>query len=108
MKRFLTSALLLTLAVSFSGCAYNCYDCNRAKSKLRSRPAVSEASCPPGGGRLFGGLFGGGAGAGGGYGGGGIHGGYPPGPPTPAVAYPYYTTRAPRDFLSPNPRGIGP
>ncbi|MBN2127846.1 MAG: hypothetical protein JW741_00035 [Sedimentisphaerales bacterium] len=31
-----------------------------------------------------------------------------PGPPTGAVAYPYYTTRGPRDFLSSNPRSIGP
>ena len=29
------------------------------------------------------------------------------GPPTAQVAYPYYTTRAPRDFLNPNPRSIG-
>jgi hypothetical protein len=32
----------------------------------------------------------------------------PQGPPTPTVAYPYYTTRAPRDFLLDNPPGIGP
>jgi hypothetical protein len=30
------------------------------------------------------------------------------GPTTGAVAYPYYTTRGPRDFLATNPRGIGP
>ncbi|MBS0209168.1 MAG: hypothetical protein JSS27_09460 [Planctomycetes bacterium] len=30
------------------------------------------------------------------------------GPMTPQVVYPYYTTRGPRDFLNPNPRGIGP
>lgn len=30
------------------------------------------------------------------------------GPATAAVAYPYYTTRGPRDFLAKNPRGIGP
>lgn len=33
------------------------------------------------------------------------------GPPLqqmPAVAYPYYTTRGPRDFLAKDPRGIGP
>ena len=30
------------------------------------------------------------------------------GPPTGAVAYPYYTTRGPRDFLDPNPPSIGP
>ena len=31
-----------------------------------------------------------------------------PGPPTAGVTYPYYTNRGPRDFLNPNPRGIGP
>jgi hypothetical protein len=37
-------------------------------------------------------------------------GGLQPTPPASAgaVSYPYYTTRGPRDFLSPNPRGIGP
>jgi len=30
------------------------------------------------------------------------------GPPTGAVAYPYYTARGPRDFLDPNPPSIGP
>jgi len=30
------------------------------------------------------------------------------GPQTGAVAYPYYTTRGPRDFLSANPGSIGP
>lgn len=32
----------------------------------------------------------------------------PPGPPTGQVAYPYYTTRGPRDFLASNPPDIGP
>lgn len=31
----------------------------------------------------------------------------PPGPPTATYAYPYYTTRAPRDFLLDNPPTIG-
>jgi len=31
-----------------------------------------------------------------------------PGPPTGAVTYPYYTNRAPRDFLVRSPRPIGP
>jgi hypothetical protein len=31
----------------------------------------------------------------------------PQGPPTPQVAYPYYTTRGPRDFLLDNPPTIG-
>jgi hypothetical protein len=30
------------------------------------------------------------------------------GPQTGAVAYPYYTTRGPRDFLAKNPGSIGP
>ncbi len=30
------------------------------------------------------------------------------GPPTGAVAYPYYTNRGPRDFLARNPGNIGP
>jgi hypothetical protein len=40
----------------------------------------------------------------------GRHGGYDAGaygPPTAAVAYPYYTTRGPRDFFEPNPPSIG-
>jgi len=32
----------------------------------------------------------------------------PPGPPSGAVAYPYYTTRGPRDFLAKCPPSIGP
>ena len=32
----------------------------------------------------------------------------PAGPPTGGVAYPYYTTRGPRDFLAKNPPSIGP
>lgn len=41
---------------------------------------------------------------------GGRHGGYDAGaygPPTAASAYPYYTTRGPRDFFEPNPPSIG-
>ncbi len=41
---------------------------------------------------------------------GGRHGGYDAGaygPPTAAIAYPYYTTRGPRDFFEPNPPSIG-
>jgi len=34
--------------------------------------------------------------------------GFTAGPPTGAVAYPYYTTRGPRDFLARNPQSIGP
>ena len=31
----------------------------------------------------------------------------PVGPPSPSVAYPYYTTRGPRDFLLNNPPSLG-
>lgn len=31
----------------------------------------------------------------------------PADPPAPTYAYPYYTVRAPRDFLMPNPPSIG-
>jgi hypothetical protein len=31
-----------------------------------------------------------------------------PGPPSGQTAYPYYTTRGPRDFLMKNPPSIGP
>ncbi len=30
------------------------------------------------------------------------------GPPTGAIAYPYYTTRGPRDFMASDPPSIGP
>lgn len=78
-------------------------------------PAASRSSC--------GGNGGGCASCGGG--GGGLAGGrhlppgcdvasaeanamYAGGPPTGQVAYPYYTTRGPRDFLASNPPSIGP
>jgi hypothetical protein len=32
---------------------------------------------------------------------------YGGGPPSAAIAYPYYTTRGPRDFFEPNPPSIG-
>ena len=31
-----------------------------------------------------------------------------PGPPTGTITYPYYTVRAPRDFLATDPPSIGP
>ncbi|MEM8865877.1 MAG: hypothetical protein AAGF31_10075 [Planctomycetota bacterium] len=33
---------------------------------------------------------------------------FQPGPPVGQVAYPYYTTKGPRDFLMKNPPSIGP
>lgn len=66
------------------------------------------------------GMYGGGYGGPGGYGGGGFRGGHfgrgggdmgmgagYGGPPSAHVAYPYYTTRGPRDFLINNPPSIG-
>ena len=108
MKRILLA--LCTLALLAGEAATAQADCNNpnCRSCVARRHA---ASCPPskgfcGGlfgscGGLFGscGLFGGGNGGGGQYMG---------PPPSPTVVYPYYTTRAPRDFLSANPRGIGP
>ena len=49
-------------------------------------------------------------GHGGGFGGGGRHGdpGFTPGPSGGAIAYPYYTTHGPRDFLAASPRSLGP
>jgi hypothetical protein len=34
--------------------------------------------------------------------------GFNPGPTAGTIAYPYYTTRGPRDFLARNPQSIGP
>lgn len=72
-------------------------------------------SGPYGGGMAGGGMGGGmvGGGLGGGMAGAmGHHGAAPgqygpAGPPTAGVAYPYYTTRGPRDFLQDNPPSIG-
>jgi hypothetical protein len=33
---------------------------------------------------------------------------YNPGPPVGQTAYPYYTTKGPRDFLQSNPSRLGP
>lgn len=38
----------------------------------------------------------------------GAMGPYGGGPPAAQITYPYYTNRGPRDFLAPEPRGIGP
>ena len=97
MKRVLGLIGAVALIVTSIGCANRCNNCG---------PGAGCGPCGSGRGGCFagngGGHFGNGAG-------GGLHGNnLPPGPPTPTVAYPYYTTRGPRDFLSSNPRGIGP
>lgn len=103
MTRFLMAGLALVMMAAGSGCVNTCRQCNNCKPGLFGHhgghgghgDACRNGLCNRNGGG--GGGNGGGAGAGG-YG----------GPGGASVAYPYYTVRAPRDFLSPNPRGIGP
>lgn len=75
------------------------------------RPGLAGRMGGGGGGLAGGGCGPGGCGAGGLAGQGQHHGtrtfNGPSGPPTGAVAYPYYTTRGPRDFLVDNPPSIG-
>lgn len=97
MTRFLMAGLALLMMIAGSGCVNTCRQCNGGRQTLLGGHHGDQ--CRNGlcnrDGRGNGG--GGGGGAGGYAGAGGAQ-----------VAYPYYTTRAPRDFLSPNPRGIGP
>jgi hypothetical protein len=96
---------------SDGGCSGGgCSSCGCAANRYGSDPSVYANAGPEGG-------YGAGprtASRAPGYGAGG---GGPPagavaaeymGPPQGQVVYPYYTTRGPRDFLNPNPRGIGP
>jgi hypothetical protein len=98
MKRFLLSISALAM---IAGSAF-ADDCNCEKCR-----ASRQNACRPG---LFASLFGG-------PGVGGINSRRafvsseymgPPMQQLPAVAYPYYTTRGPRDFLAKEPYGIGP
>jgi hypothetical protein len=107
MKRVLLSICALALIVTSIGCATcNCNKCRQGP--LARRNACGPAGCGPLAGRLNGGAGGpGGCRLGGA---GGQHGCFQPysGPQAAAVAYPYYTTRGPRDFLMNNPPSIGP
>jgi hypothetical protein len=102
MKRVLLSICALALIVTSVGCACNCNKCRPQRGGLHGN-ACGPQGCGPGG-----------CGPGGcgllGQNGGGGHGHGKQVMPSGAagVAYPYYTTRGPRDFLSANPRGIGP
>ena len=115
MKQFSLACVALLFAVVSSGCHHNL-----------ARNGCDDGCESHGGGENGGGgkrmsLFGGGGGRdGGGLAHGGQrgphvprlpHGQYhqtgPAGPPTPTYSYPYYTMRAPRDFLLDNPPSIG-
>jgi hypothetical protein len=109
MTRLLFGLLAAGLVFTATGCCSmhnnNCQTCD-------GYPANGHGVHGGGhlGGKLHGGLHGGA---------GGVHprlaalhggrNGYSPdfGPPSAAIAYPYYTTRGPRDFLEPNPPTIG-
>ena len=107
MKQILLGLVALVALTSSSGC----HLLGRHKG---CDPAVGCNDCGPGS-RLHGRLGHHGAGHGGLHR--GPHGhhqdmtdfGTPAvgGPPAAQVAYPYYTTRGPRDFLNPNPPSIG-
>lgn len=117
MRRAIFAAMLLGVVGMCSGC--RCFDNFFCGNGCASGQC---GNCQPGFiGRLFGnhgcGIFGHpGCRACGGHGcnlcnGNGPNGEDGPaagGPPGGQIVYPYYTTRGPRDFLSDNPRGIGP
>lgn len=98
MRRTLFVFATLAAMISFSGCA-----CTRPMGLIRGSCARTPKTCEKGGGDMLGWLRGRGSGT-------GHHGSgtMQAGPPTGAVAYPYYTTRGPRDFLADDPPSIGP
>lgn len=112
MKRILLAALALCVLagaeVARADYLQTCEQCQTGGRKhFQGHHGHRQAqACPPQGpcAGFFSWLGLGGRGAGNG-GGDGMY-GYSA--PAPTVAYPYYTTRAPRDFLDPNPRSIGP
>jgi hypothetical protein len=97
MKRVLGMVGALALIVTSIGCSTcDCPKCRNFRNAACGPQQCGPGMCGPGGGRF-------------GQGGGLCnHGNMNGGPATPTVVYPYYTTRGPRDFLSSNPRGIGP
>lgn len=104
MKRLLLAVGLATVLGASSGCCL-------IDRLFHCRPCGPYDSCGPGPGFDHGGFGGGGpcmnGCCAGGPPGSSAYAG-PPGPPTGAVTYPYYTTRGPRDFLAVNPPSIGP
>jgi hypothetical protein len=98
MKQFLLSISALAM---IAGSVF-ADDCNCPKCQ-----AARQAACRPGVlARLFGGPATGGLNSRRAF----VSSEYqgPPMQQLPAVAYPYYTTRGPRDFLAKEPYGIGP
>ncbi len=94
MRRSLFVCAALAVLIGFSGCVGMRGNCARApETCARCRPALCNecgfrpCRCPRG--RAMPEVA-------------------QPGPPTGTVAYPYYTTRGPRDFLAKNPPSIGP
>jgi hypothetical protein len=128
MRRFMLSLSVLMVLTSLMGCAakVGCRDCGGVFSGVMNRPRMGMArsgGCETGacqtGACRSGGLFapatgfanqGGCSACGTGNGLCGHHRAAEPpaGPPTGTYAYPYYTLRGPRDFLSANPPSIGP
>jgi hypothetical protein len=83
-------------------CVLDCPGQNNCRSGYGCGPGCGPGGCGPGG------CGPGGCGPGG-YGGCGDQNyNFNPGPPVGQTAYPYYTTRGPRDFLMCNPPSIGP
>lgn len=118
MKRIIYAVLAVTVLTSLTGCLSahgrrpiacvqgscaqapeNCASCNCNNCVDPNQQAPCQA-CGGHGCRLCRGGRGGDGGDGGD--------GFAPGPPAGTVAYPYYTTRGPRDFLARNPQSIGP
>ncbi|MFZ5829989.1 MAG: hypothetical protein ACOY3P_07865 [Planctomycetota bacterium] len=97
MKRAMLMLLAAVVVAATIGCAGPHHKFGRIPGSCQMAPE-NCAACPPGAGM-----------AGCGMGGCGDQGAaFTPGPPTAAVAYPYYTVHGPRDFLARSPRAIGP
>jgi hypothetical protein len=105
MRLFLLAALTLVLAAS-TGCrsVNMCKDCGGKHHGM-----LAHKGHGGGDGGAYGGGYGHAPHGTPGYRHGPHHREYigPQGPPTAQVAYPYYTTRGPRDFLLDNPPTIG-
>lgn len=119
---------LIGLVAAFLLAATGCDHHNLAKNSCSSCNDCGGGGCASHGGGGGHGFAGGGGHSGHGHGGGGLlsnQGGMPgptpvgrlpqgymqdagpSGPPSATYGYPYYTTRAPRDFLMDNPPSIG-